>query len=125
MRLTEFSNQREQRQVHGDDHAADHQAEEHDHDGFESCEQIFNSNVDFILIEISNLLQHGVHGTGLFADGDHLGHHAREDFRFLQRLSKGLAFLERLANLGKCSLDNRVTGSLGGNVETLEDRNAA
>src|SRR5256885_12693170 len=90
----QLADEREQWQVHGYDHAADHHAEKYDHDGLESGQQVFHRRVNFFFVEISDLLKHGVHRARLFADSNHLCDHARKHFRFFQRLGERLAFLE-------------------------------
>src|SRR5258706_7283670 len=55
--IREFSDQREQRQVHGNDHAADNDTQENDHDWFPCCQEVPHPRVHFILIEVSDLLQ--------------------------------------------------------------------
>src|SRR5258706_6865813 len=57
----EFPDQREQRQVHGNDHAAHDDDQKNDHDGIESSQKVLHCHVYFVLVEIRNLLQHGVH----------------------------------------------------------------
>src|ERR1700722_15906467 len=52
----ELTDQREQRQIHGDHDAADHDAQEYDHHGFQSCEQVLDRRVNFVLIEVGNFL---------------------------------------------------------------------
>jgi hypothetical protein len=44
----------EDRQVHGDDHAADDHAEEHDHDGFERGERCLDRGIDFLVVEVGD-----------------------------------------------------------------------
>src|SRR5256885_12825600 len=56
----QLANEREQWQVHGNDHAADYHAETNDHDGLESGQQVFHRRVNFFFVEISDLLKHGV-----------------------------------------------------------------
>src|SRR5258708_2678434 len=90
----QLAEEREQRQVHGNDHSADDHAKKNDHDGLECGQQVFHRRVNFFFVEVSDLLQHGIHRASLFADGNHLCDHARKHFGFLQGLGKGLAFLE-------------------------------
>ncbi len=123
--VAELSDQREQRQVHRNDHAADHQPQEDDHDRFEGGEQIFHRNVHFVLVEVCNLLQHRVHRAGLLAHRDHLRHHAWKNFGFLQWFGKRFSFFQGLANLVKRALNNCVAGSLGGDIQAFQDRDAA
>src|SRR5260370_40438191 len=122
---TQLADEGEQRQVHGDDHATHDEAEKNDHDGFESSQQVFHGGVDFFFVEISDFLKHGVHGTRLFADGNHLRNHTRKHFGFFQRLGERLAFLDRSSHLLQAALDDGLPASLGGHVQTLKDVHAA
>src|SRR5258708_9335651 len=121
----QFADEREQRQVHRNDHAADHHAQKHDHDGLEGGQQVFHRRVNFFFIEIGDLLKHGIHRAGLLADGDHLRDHAREHFGFLQRFGERLAFFERSPHLLQSPFDDRVAGSPGSNIQAFKDRHAA
>src|SRR5882724_126815 len=125
VRAAQLADQREQRQVHGNDHAADHHAEKNDHDGFESSQQVLHGSVHFLFVEIGDLLEHGVHGACLFADGNHLRHHTREDFGISQWFRERLAFLERFSYLLQRPLDDRVSSGPRGDVESFQDGYAA
>src|SRR3984957_1734045 len=120
----EFPDQREQRQAHGNYHPADDRAEEHDHDRFQGGQQVLHRRRHFILIEVGNLLQHGIHRPGLFTDRDHLRNHARENRRVLQRLRKRLAFFERFAHLKQRSFHYRVARRLRRNVQPFQNWHA-
>src|ERR1700741_2535066 len=48
----EFADEGEQRQVHRDNHAANNEAEEHDHDRLESGQQVLDGSVHFFLVEV-------------------------------------------------------------------------
>src|ERR1700682_637222 len=108
VRLTQLADEREQRQVHGNNHAADHHAQKHDHDRLKGRQQVFYRGVDFIFIKVRDLLQHGVHRAGLFADADHLGDHAGKNLSFTQRLGQRLAFFEGPAKLHQSLFFDRL-----------------
>src|SRR5437867_1312979 len=65
----------EHRHVEGNDHAADHGAEEHDQDRLEQGGEGVDGRFDLLAVELADLVEHGVHRSGLFPDGDHLGDH--------------------------------------------------
>ena len=65
----------EDRQVHRDDEAADHDAEEHDDDRLEQARQRRHGVVDLALVEVGDLAQHAVERARLLADLRHLQHH--------------------------------------------------
>src|SRR6266849_1137292 len=118
----QFPDQREQRQVHGNDHAADDRSQEHDHDGFEGGQEVLHRRIHFVLVEIRNLLQHGIHRAGLFTHGDHLRNHAGENRRVLQWLRKRLAFFKRSADLKQRPFHYRVARRLRRNVQPFQNR---
>src|SRR5271156_5363085 len=121
----QFADQREQRQVHGNDDAADDHAQHDDHDGFHGGQQVFHGRVHFILVEVRDFLEHGVHRAGLFADADHLSDHAGKYAGVFQWIHEGAASFDGLARLGDGALDDGVAGSARGDVQTLEDGHAA
>jgi len=49
-------------------------------------------DVDFFLVEIGDLCQHGVERAGLLADADHLNHHGRHEAGLHERGRHVLAF---------------------------------
>src|SRR6266508_1952674 len=85
-RLTspDLVDQREHRQVHRDDDAADDDAQDEDHDRLKQLDEPLNGDVDFVLVELGDLVQHRVERAGLLADADHLYDHVGEDFRVFQ-----------------------------------------
>src|ERR1700691_2497367 len=121
----QFADQREQRQVHGNDDAADDHAQDDDHDGLHGGQQVFHGRVDFVFVKVGDFLQHGVHRAGLLADADHLGNHARKYAGVLQRINQGASSFDGLAGLGDGALDDRVTGGARGDVQTFQDGHAA
>src|SRR5229473_5848250 len=88
MQLAQFSDQREQRQVHRNDHAANDHAQNHNQEWLHSGQQVLHGSIHFFFIEVRNLLEHRVNGSGLFAHANHLRDHAGEYARFLQRLGE-------------------------------------
>src|SRR3989442_13238050 len=124
MRLGDLAEQVENRHVHGDDDAADHDPEEQYHYRLEQGHQVFYRLVHLVLVEIGDLREHGVEGAGLLADADHLHHHGRKDAGLLQRAGDGLSLLDALARGHDGVLDDRVPGGPGGDLETFQDRHA-
>src|SRR5262245_20393263 len=94
--LSDLVDQREHRQVHRDDDAADDDAEAEDHDGLEQLDAPGDGDVHLVLVEFGDLVEHRVQGARLLADADHLDDHVREDLRVPQRLDDGLAVLDGL-----------------------------
>src|SRR5215207_8725518 len=84
----------EEGEVHGDDDAADGDAEEADHDRLDEGQKGGDGRVHLLLVEVGDLAEHGVERARLFADGDHLRDHVGEDVGRLQRLDDRLAALD-------------------------------
>src|SRR6267143_2800456 len=125
VRAAQLADQGEERQVHGNDHAANDNTKENDHDRFKGCQEVLNCRVDLFFVKVRNLLEHRVHRTRLFADGDHLCDHARKYFGISQRLGERLTFFERFSHLLQSPFDDCVSSRLGGNVKTFEDGHTA
>src|SRR5580692_9207298 len=121
----QFSDQREQRQVHGNNNAADDHAQNDDHDGLHGGQQVFHGRVHFILVEVRDFLKHRVHGSGLFADTDHLGDHAGKYAGVLQRVDQRAAGFDGFARLSDGALDDGVTRGARGDVQTFENGHTA
>ena len=71
----------------------------HDHDGFHGSQQVLHRRVHFILVEVRDFLQHGVHRASLFAHADHLRHHARKYSGVLQWIHQRAPRFHRFASL--------------------------
>ncbi len=80
--------------------------------------------VDFVFVEVGDLLQHGVHGAGGFADADHLRHHVGKHAAFAQRIDDGAAFFDGLAHLHQRFFQHLVAGGPGGDAQTFENGHA-
>src|ERR1700677_2389512 len=90
-RLADHRTELEDRQVHGDDHAADEYAQDgHDH-GLQEARHAVDGVVDLDLVELRYLPGHGVEGTGFLADSDHLDDHVREQAGVLHHPLQALA----------------------------------
>src|SRR6185437_10880833 len=78
----QFGDHREQRYVERNYDASDHDTQQTDDDRFQHGQHVLGGGVDFVFVEVGNLLQHGIHGARSFADADHLGHHVGKYSRF-------------------------------------------
>ena len=87
-------------------------------------QHIFGRGIDFVFVEIGDLLQHGIHRAGRFADADHLRHHVRENSAFAQRIDDGAAFFDRLANFHQRFFQHRIAGSPRRDCQAFQNRNA-
>ena len=65
--------------------------------GSSSLIEAGDRDVDLVLVEVGDLVEHRVERAGLLADADHLHDHRREDLGLRQRLGDGLAVLDALA----------------------------
>src|SRR3984893_17272454 len=120
----QFSDHREQRHVQRNNDASDADAEEAYDDRLQHGQHVFGGRVDFVFIEVCDLLQHGVHGAGGFANADHLGHHVGEDAAFAQRIDDGAAFFDRLAHLHQRFFKHGIARGSGSDGQAYENRNA-
>ena len=85
--------------------------------------------VDFVLVEIADLVQHLVQGAGLLADADHLYHHVGENPRLPQGLDDRLPSLDAPANTLDRVLDDpddadAVASSRAGPRPDLNERSS-
>src|SRR2546430_2276929 len=76
----------EDRQVHRDHQAADHDAEEEDDRRLEQRHEVRHRVVHLVLVEVGDLLQHAVEGAGRLPDGDHLADHGGGHLALGERL---------------------------------------
>src|SRR6266702_726716 len=81
----------EDRQIHGDHQAADHNAQEHDDDGLQQARQRGHRVVDLALEEVGDLGQHAVERARFLADLRHLQHHRWEEPRVVHRVGQARA----------------------------------
>src|SRR4029453_14005974 len=70
--------QTEDRQIHRHHEAADHHAQEDDHDGLEQGREGGDGGVAFAVEEVRDLGKHAVERAGILADADHVHDHRRE-----------------------------------------------
>src|SRR6202047_1332251 len=120
----QFSDHREQRHVQRNNDASDADAEETDNDRLQHGQHVFGGRIDFIFVEVRDLLQHGVHGAGGFANADHLGHHVGENAAFAQRVDNGAAFFDRLAHLHQRFFKHGIARGAGSDGQAFENGNA-
>ena len=114
----------EDRQVHRDHEAADHHAQE-DHDyWFEQLAEAGDGIVHLALEEVCDPAQHGVELAGLFADGNHLDHHRREDERILHGYGETGASADIRLDLLGGRFINHVAGCAADGVKRLDEGNA-
>src|SRR5438445_648343 len=116
--------QTEDRQVHRDDEATDHHAEEDDHDGFQQRRERGDRGVDLVVVDVGDLRQHLVEGAGFLADADQVHDHGRRDRGALERLGQRAARRDGGAGLHDGALDDPVAGRASRDEEPLEDGNA-
>jgi hypothetical protein len=81
---TQFVQQLDERHEQGDDDEADDQTEDDHHHRFEQTDQAFDEDGDFFVVDVGDLIEHGVEGTGFLADVDHVDDHVVDDPGFLE-----------------------------------------
>src|SRR5262249_44471790 len=121
--LRQLADQREHRQVHRDDDAADRDSQKSNQRRFHQRQQVRDRSVYFLFVKVGNLTKHRVQGTRLLANADHLRNHVRENLRRAQRLNKALALFDGAPDGYDRFLDYDVAGSSRRNVERLQNRN--
>src|SRR5919198_1959306 len=65
-------------EVHRDQEAAAHAAQEDHQQRFNHRGQSRHGGIQLVIIEIGDLVEHRVHGAGRLSNADHLHHHARK-----------------------------------------------
>src|SRR4051812_23493549 len=66
--LLDGTGQAEDRQVHRDEEAADHAAEEDHEDRLDHGGEACDGRVDFVVVEVGDLVEHLIHRAGRFTD---------------------------------------------------------
>src|SRR5580704_2168144 len=117
----QFRDHGEQRHVERNYDAADGYTEQADNGRLQHGEHVLGGGVHFFFVEVSNLLQHAVHGAGGFADSDHLGHHVGKHSALSERIDDGAAFFDGLAHLHQGFFQHRVARGSGGDGQTFQN----
>ncbi len=115
----------EHRQVQADDHRPHHAPHHDGQERLKQCRKIIHGDLDLLVVELANLLEHFVECTGLFSDLDHL-HDQGGDHIFV--LAKGIGQRSTLADSVLCLDENIANGAVArrvrANVERFENRDA-
>ena len=82
--------------------------------GSSMCQHVASGCIDFVFVEVRDLLKHGIHRARRFADTDHLANHIRKHSAFFERIDNGAALFDRLTHLHQRLFKNRVTRRLCG-----------
>src|SRR5579884_2478542 len=64
-----------QRQKERDDDGADDESQDHDHERLQQADEALHHDVDFLIVDIGDLIKHRIQIAGLLADIDHVDHH--------------------------------------------------
>src|SRR5690606_8540980 len=115
--------QRENRQVHRDQHHAHHATDPHHHDRLQHAGERRYRDIGFFLVEVGDLVQHLVQRASLFAYTNHLHDHVRKHAGFDQGLGHILAFAHLAAHHHNAFFNDHVAGRACANFEGVEDRN--
>ena len=111
-------------EIHRDDQPADHDAQEDDHQRFHQRREIRYGALDLVVVELGDLRQHDVQRPGGFADLNHVADHVRKDPTFDQRRGQRSALADAVARRQHGLLDDAVTGRLGRDRQSVQDRDA-
>ena len=115
----------EDRQIHGEDEAADEPADEDHHDRFEHGQQAGHRRRDLVVVETGQLAEHLIEGSGLLADLDHLGHDEGKAAADLEGVGQAAAFGHQAPGLQDAVLDDQVARRVGRDFEAFEHGHAA
>src|SRR5437588_8742615 len=107
-------------QKQGDDDGADDEAEDHDHEGLEQADQALDQDVDFLVVDIGDFVEHGVQIAGLLANVDHVDDHVVDEAAFLQGLGDGVALPDRLVDALIAALEDDVGTRLPDDAQSLQ-----
>src|SRR5207342_3514640 len=110
-------------QVHRDHDRTDHATDDHHYHGLDQARQRVDRVVDFLLVELGDLEQHGVQRTRLLADRGHLYHHVREQVDLLHRDVDGVAHRYVILHAVHGLLIDLVAGGTGHGIQGLDQRN--
>ncbi len=69
-------------------------------------------HVHFFVVDVGDLVEHGVQVAGLLADVDHVDHHVVHQPALLQRLGDGFALADRFVDALVHALEDRVGARL-------------
>src|SRR5262249_50655477 len=108
----------------GDDDGADDEAEDHDHDRLEQADQGLDEDVDFLVVDVGNLVEHGVQVAGLLADIHHVDDHVVHEPAFFERLRDGFALADRFVNLLVHALEDGIHARLAHDRQRFQDGHA-
>src|SRR4051794_27910908 len=107
----------EDRHVEADDHRPDDATEDGDHDGLDQRGQRLGGRLDFLVIEVGDLLEHLVESTCVLTHGHHLRDHRGKDRVRPKgrgdRLTLADAFLDVAGRAGQ----DDVAGGVSNHVE--------
>src|SRR5690554_2330979 len=109
----DIAGHREDRQVHGDDHAADDNAQKDHHQRLEHRGEVVDGDVDLFFIEVGNFCEHDVEGTGRLTHADHLNDHGWEDAGLHEWIDHILALADALAHIHDGLLDGHIAENIG------------
>src|SRR5258708_15005905 len=111
---------REHRQIEGNYDSTDHDSEEPNQNRFHKGQQVFGGGIHFIFIEVSDFLEHRVHGASGFAHADHLGDHVGKHAAFAQRIDNGPPFFHRFPDFHQGLFQYRVAGIASVNRQAFQ-----
>src|SRR5438445_12991869 len=108
-------------QKQGDDDGADDEAEDHDHEGLEQADQALDQDVDFLVVDVGDLVEHGVQLAGFLADVDHVDDHVVDEAALFHGLGDGFTLADRLVDALVTVFEDGVHAGLAHDRQGLED----
>ena len=87
--------------------------------------EVVHGHLDLLIVELADLLEHPVQGTGLLTDLDHLNNQGGNDVLVLtQRIGEGTALADAVLRFKKDIAHGAIAGSVRADVQRLENRNS-
>ena len=92
-----------------------HDAHDHGQEGLQQRGQVVDRYLDLLVVELTDLAEHPVQGTGLFADLDHLHHEDGDDVLVLaQWIGQRSTFADAVLRFDEYVADRTVSRGVGG-----------
>ena len=112
-------------QEHTDDHAANHDAEEHDEQRFDKGHEAGERGFNFLVEKVGDAFKHVVDIAGLFTGAQHADDHAGEDRMFSQRGGNAFTAFDVVRGGLDGFFHDGITNGLGNDLQNFKDRHAA
>src|SRR5262249_32780503 len=110
------------RQIHGHHHPTDNRPEEHHEHGFHQFGERCYRRVYFLVIKISNFIEHGIERSRVLTHLDHLHHHRWENGLSAQGLRNSLSLFDAGDDRQYRAFDDFIASRAGSDLQTINNR---